>query len=424
MKEKGITLIALIVTIIVLIILAGITIATLTGEDGIINNANNAKEETEIANEKEIVDRATVQAMGNNKRGNIVKDELQNELDRITKVGNTEVEDNGEEFNVLFVNTNRYYIVDVDGNIIEEGKIVIDKSPGDITKDENGEELDGNTKETAYEIWCIEDLVEYSKIMNSTSSSTVSNKYIKLCQTLNFKSKLSYVDYGTTIYDEFLGGDGNTSLIEQLSENGKGFYPINGSPLKNTGIAKEFDGQGFKIKNIYINQEEDAGFVGKATNLCVKNLTITGIIISINKSAGGICGSVLTTNSIIDNCYNYAIVKNYSSDGSCGAGGIIGSGNNTIIKECYHKGNISGKSEQKPNAFEGGIVGDSYSADNIELCKWYSDTIEYAVGSLGITDGYTINLEMPDIISIINDENTFKEDTNNINNGYPILNWE
>lgn len=338
MKEKGITLIALIVTVIVLIILAGITIATLTGEDGIINNANKAKEETEIANEREIVDRATVQAMGNNKRGNIVKDELQDELDRITKVGDTEVEDSGEEFEVVFVNTNRYYIVDIDGDIIEEGKIVVDKSPGDITKDENGNDIEEGQP---YEIWCIEDLVEYSKIMNSTSSSTVSNKYIKLCQTLNFKSKLSYVDYGTTIYDEFLGGDGNTSLIEQLSENGKGFYPINGSPLKNTGIAKEFDGQGFKIKNIYINQEEDAGFVGKATNLCVKNLTITGIIISINKSAGGICGSVpTTTNNIIDNCYNYAIVKNYSSDGSCGAGGIIGSAlwNNTSqnkFENCY-----------------------------------------------------------------------------------------
>ena len=384
MKEKGITLIALIVTIIVLIILAGITIATLTGDDGIINNANNAKEETEIANEKEIVDRATINAMGNNKRGNIVRDELQDELDRITKVGDTEVEDSGEEFEVVFVNTNRYYTVDKDGDIIEEGKIVIDKSPGDITKDENGEELDGNTKETAYEIWCIEDLVEYSKIMNSTSSSTVSNKYIKLCQTLNFKSKLSYVDYGTTIYDEFLGGDGNTSLIEQLSENGKGFYPINGSPLKNTGIAKEFDGQGFKIKNIYINQEEDAGFVGKATNLCVKNLTITGIIISINKSAGGICGSVLTTNSIIDNCYNYAIVKNYSSDGSCGAGGIIGSGTATITNSSNYGEIIAEK-----NA--GGLSGNSNGLTVINcanLGKITSNT-DIAGGIVGFTNSTT-----------------------------------
>ena len=35
-KEKGITLIALIVTIIVLLILAGVTIISLTGENGIL----------------------------------------------------------------------------------------------------------------------------------------------------------------------------------------------------------------------------------------------------------------------------------------------------------------------------------------------------------------------------------------------------
>lgn len=35
-KQKGITLIALVITIIVLLILAGISIATLTGENGIL----------------------------------------------------------------------------------------------------------------------------------------------------------------------------------------------------------------------------------------------------------------------------------------------------------------------------------------------------------------------------------------------------
>ena len=35
-NSKGITLIALVITIIVLLILAGITIATLTGDNGII----------------------------------------------------------------------------------------------------------------------------------------------------------------------------------------------------------------------------------------------------------------------------------------------------------------------------------------------------------------------------------------------------
>ena len=47
-KKRGITLIALIVTIIVLLILAGVTIATLTGENGILTKENTAKIETAI----------------------------------------------------------------------------------------------------------------------------------------------------------------------------------------------------------------------------------------------------------------------------------------------------------------------------------------------------------------------------------------
>ena len=72
-KEKGITLLALVITVIVLLILAGITIGTITGDNGIIRNAQNAKEDTEIANEKEVVEKATVQTMGNNKYGNVEK---------------------------------------------------------------------------------------------------------------------------------------------------------------------------------------------------------------------------------------------------------------------------------------------------------------------------------------------------------------
>ena len=54
--QKGITLIALAITIIVLLILAGVTIGAITGEDGIIKNELEAREKTERANEKEIVD--------------------------------------------------------------------------------------------------------------------------------------------------------------------------------------------------------------------------------------------------------------------------------------------------------------------------------------------------------------------------------
>lgn len=45
-NQKGITLIALVITIIVLLILAGVSIAMLTGKNGILTQANNAKAET------------------------------------------------------------------------------------------------------------------------------------------------------------------------------------------------------------------------------------------------------------------------------------------------------------------------------------------------------------------------------------------
>ena len=48
-NQKGITLIALVITIIVLLILAGVTIATLTGENGILTQADAAKDNTNRA---------------------------------------------------------------------------------------------------------------------------------------------------------------------------------------------------------------------------------------------------------------------------------------------------------------------------------------------------------------------------------------
>lgn len=48
-NQKGITLIALVITIIVLLILAGVSIAMLTGQNGILTQANSAKTETNKA---------------------------------------------------------------------------------------------------------------------------------------------------------------------------------------------------------------------------------------------------------------------------------------------------------------------------------------------------------------------------------------
>ena len=56
-NNKGITLIALVITIIVLLILAGVSIAMLTGENGILTKSSKAAADTLVAEAKE---RATV----------------------------------------------------------------------------------------------------------------------------------------------------------------------------------------------------------------------------------------------------------------------------------------------------------------------------------------------------------------------------
>ena len=79
--EKGITLIALVITIIVLLILAGVTIATLTGENGILTRASDASEETKKANVEEQVKLAVTASIGED--GKINLDDLNTELGKI-----------------------------------------------------------------------------------------------------------------------------------------------------------------------------------------------------------------------------------------------------------------------------------------------------------------------------------------------------
>ncbi len=64
-EKQGITLIALVITIIVLLILAGVSIATLMGDNGILTKAQTAKEETQKASEEEQIQLAQLNATMN-----------------------------------------------------------------------------------------------------------------------------------------------------------------------------------------------------------------------------------------------------------------------------------------------------------------------------------------------------------------------
>ncbi|MBR3163392.1 MAG: hypothetical protein IKF17_04780, partial [Clostridia bacterium] len=62
-KQNGITLIALVITIIVLLILAGITIASLTGENGILSRASESRDSQNKAQVQEELQLIVMESM-------------------------------------------------------------------------------------------------------------------------------------------------------------------------------------------------------------------------------------------------------------------------------------------------------------------------------------------------------------------------
>ena len=112
-ESKGITLIALVITIIVLLILAGVTIATLTGDNGILKKAGDAKTQTEQAKEDENLKIAIAGSYGTDGKLNLkdLKDNLTNQgidYDKNNTGFPLEVTVNGEKKKI-----------DANGNIIE-----------------------------------------------------------------------------------------------------------------------------------------------------------------------------------------------------------------------------------------------------------------------------------------------------------------
>ena len=123
-KQKGITLIALVITIIVLLILAGITIAMLTGQNGVLTQANNAKIAQAHGNVKDSM------ALAYNEYQ--LEKQTQN-VGEIEKVASTsKVEIKGKEKNYL-ARLDTFLDFLLDKGYIENketGKIVADKLTG------------------------------------------------------------------------------------------------------------------------------------------------------------------------------------------------------------------------------------------------------------------------------------------------------
>ncbi len=117
---KGITLIALVITIIILLILAGISIGALSGDNGLIKEAKQGKEQAEAKGERDLLGIAIVSAMQKDTYGKLTKENLDTELDKEPGSGKYESEQLGDEIQVTFIDSGRSYLVDSKGDIVSQ----------------------------------------------------------------------------------------------------------------------------------------------------------------------------------------------------------------------------------------------------------------------------------------------------------------
>ena len=126
--NKGITLIALVITIIVLLILAGVTIATLTGDNGILTKAQNAKEKNAQKTVEEQINLA-VQASRINEglviNKEILEQELTNNGIEITKSENDELPWTVKKDGYVYTISENGEVKEKEGLVITAGDIEI-----------------------------------------------------------------------------------------------------------------------------------------------------------------------------------------------------------------------------------------------------------------------------------------------------------
>ena len=112
-ERKGITLIALIVTIIVLLILAGVSVMTLVGENGILTQAQNAKRANENKSAEEKVKLAIMAARSQTTDASLDATKLKTEVEN-NYSGSAELTAGGFPVNVEI--DGKAFIVDENGN--------------------------------------------------------------------------------------------------------------------------------------------------------------------------------------------------------------------------------------------------------------------------------------------------------------------
>ena len=286
-ENNGITLIALVVTIVVLLILAAVSISTLTGDNGIITRADDAKASTEKAQEKEGLEIAVLSISDTLE---IKKEDLEKGIKK--QFGSSKdftVTDNQDgSFLVNMNDTKRLYYIDDTEEVITEDNIL--------------------------KIGTEEELREFSDDVNN--GNTYKGWYVYLENDIALDISEEWTPIGTYI-------NSNTVVSDETNKPFKGI----------------FDGRGHIIDGLKItSKEKGKGLFGIVNNGKIKNIEIgENCDINAGLSYGSITGYAYN-GTIIQNCNNKANIKADSNN----IGGIVGvSSENCIVKNCYNTANIT-----------------------------------------------------------------------------------
>lgn len=378
-KERGITLIALVVTIIVLIILAGVSINMLVGDNGIIPQTQTAKTQTEQATLKEKLDMIV----------------LERELN--VSLSSTVEEDETDVFLEMMG----------DKEITQE----------DI--DSFNEILQSYGKQ----LTAINNASDIQKI-GTEGNYPLDGLYV-LLQDVSLQGQ-DWTPIGTE-EEPFTGVlNGNNKTIDGLTltnpEMNAGLFGVNSGSVKNVELtntsvssAHTFVG-GITGQNngLIENCHVQSGAISSTGNDMVAD-RVTGENRNGGSRVGGICGQN-NDGGIIQNCTNEVEV----TAGYRLVGGICGYSLGGDIINCENRGEVHGTYQV------GGVVGyintTSSSIDKVQNCYYLNTSTTKAVGNISTIDTTSSRTsdEIKNLAETLGD--AFKNSTEG--DGYPKLNWE
>ena len=467
-SKNGITLIALVLTIIVLLILASVSIAMLTGDNGILKQATNAKEKTTKAEEEEKIKMAVMgcSIIDNGYADVIERDSLEKELTNQFGEDRYKIlEDNGDGSFLISINdTQRKYYINDDKTVINSDNIIEinDEEELKTFRDDvnNGNSYEGKAVLLTDLLTDEIDLQnqEWKPIGFIDPDTDIKNpetgdnkafkgifdggnytiKNLKISSTENrYNGLFSFVVDGT-IRNVIIGenstisGSAGAGVVGYLyGFKGNISNCINYANTDGGGIAVNISGQ-HTVSNCknYGTINGSGGIVGSSNGTDwqqfaeVSNKIINcGNYGNITKENGNYCGGIVGYfNGEILNCCNKANISGNQGN----VGGIAGTNDGRIIN-CYSIGDISGQYSI------GGIMGFTGSTKGGSVTNCYSIGTVSGDRAVGDIIGAKNGIVNPEIVNCYTKDDTFtasdlgdafKEDAENINNGYPILYWE